>query len=54
MLAEDFVAYVPRTDARLTIRNGEQVLRGPKVRDVDTFGGEQEVPWVRVRDIMLG
>jgi hypothetical protein len=49
MLAKDFVAFVPETDARLTIReNGKQVANS-KVRDVGEFGGERDVPWIRVR-----
>lgn len=50
MLARDFIAYVPETDARLTIL-GEELFRHVKVRDVEDIGGERDGAWIRVRNL---
>ncbi len=52
MLAQDFVAYVPETDARLTIWGNDLALCHVKVRDVETVGGERLTPWIRIRNFV--
>lgn len=50
MLVRDFIAYVPDTDARLTIL-GEELFRYTKVRDIEDIGGERDGAWIRVRNL---
>lgn len=50
MLTRDFIAYVPETDARLTIL-GEELFRCTKVRDIEDIGGERDGAWIRVRNL---
>ena len=53
MLAEDFVAYAPKTDSRVNIRVDGIEIGNPKVCDNGDFGGTRNCPWVRVRDLAL-
>jgi GNAT superfamily N-acetyltransferase len=51
MLAEDFVAYVPTTDVRLTIWGDDEWIWDGKVRDIEDIGGDRKCHWIRVRDL---
>jgi GNAT superfamily N-acetyltransferase len=51
MLAEDFVAYVPRPDARVVIRVDKSQVANLRVSDIEKYGGSRNFPWIRVRDL---
>ena len=51
MLAEDFIAYVPATDVRLTIWGDGVAICHVKVRDIEDIGGHRKCSWIRVRDL---
>lgn len=53
MLAEDFVAYVPKAETRVIIGVDSSEIGNVKVRDIEDFGGNRNYPWIRVRNLAL-